>query len=58
MYHFIGGNKGIATAQNIGINYFKQNKYAFIIFFDQDSIPPIDLVEHLYRKYKFLYEKK
>ncbi|EPE01249.1 hypothetical protein HMPREF1528_00079 [Capnocytophaga sp. oral taxon 336 str. F0502] len=58
VYHFIGGNKGIAAAQNIGINYFKQNKYAFIIFFDQDSIPPIDLVEHLYKKYKFLYEKR
>jgi hypothetical protein len=56
-YHFIGENKGIATAQNIGIDYFKQNKYDFIIFFDQDSIPSIDLVEHLYNKYLFFHKE-
>ena len=42
VYHFIGGNKGIATAQNIGIKYFEQNDYDFVIFFDQDSIPSIN----------------
>ena len=57
VYHFIGGNKGIATAQNIGIKYFEQNDYDFVIFFDQDSIPSINLVEHLYTKYKFLSDK-
>ena len=57
VYHFIGKNKGIAAAQNIGIKYFEQKGYDFIIFFDQDSIPPINLVEHLYMKYKLLYNK-
>ena len=57
VYHFIGGNKGIAAAQNIGIKYFEQGGYDFVIFFDQDSIPPINLVEYLYTKYRFLYDK-
>lgn len=58
IYHFIGENKGIAAAQNIGIKYFEQGGCDFVIFFDQDSIPPINLVEHLYTKYKFLSDKK
>lgn len=57
VYHFIGGNKGIAAAQNIGIKYFEKGRYDFVIFFDQDSIPPINLVEHLYMKYNFLSDK-
>jgi len=32
VYHFIGGNKGIAAAQNIGIKYFEQGGYDFVIF--------------------------
>ena len=57
IYHFIGGNRGIAAAQNIGIKYFEKGRYDFVIFFDQDSIPPINLVEHLYMKYNFLSDK-
>lgn len=36
-YIWLGGNKGIATAQNIGITECKIKKYDYVIFFDQDS---------------------
>lgn len=36
-YIWLGGNKGIATAQNIGITECKSKEYDFVIFFDQDS---------------------
>lgn len=38
-YIFLGGNKGIAEAQNIGIDYITSNINAeYIVFLDQDSI--------------------
>lgn len=36
-YKWLGGNKGIAVAQNIGIKESLKGKYPFTIFFDQDS---------------------
>lgn len=57
-YHFIGENKGIATAQNIGIKYFEEKNYDFITFLDQDSIPSDDLIEKLLSAYKILNDQK
>ena len=36
-YKWLGGNKGIAQAQNEGIQWALEAKYPYIIFFDQDS---------------------
>lgn len=36
-YIWLGGNKGIATAQNVGIKFCIESGYKTIIFFDQDS---------------------
>lgn len=36
-YCWLGGNKGIAAAQNIGITYGLNTGYQYFIFFDQDS---------------------
>ena len=40
-------NKGIAAAQNIGISYFCDNGYDFVLFSDQDSSSPKCLVDNL-----------
>lgn len=45
--HFQGQNLGIATAQNIGIQLALQDHHQELIFFDQDSAPPDDLVQTL-----------
>ena len=38
-YLYLGGNKGIAEAQNVGINFITSHINAkYIVFFDQDSI--------------------
>lgn len=53
-YSHLGGNKGIAYAQNEGIKYLESQDIDYVIFFDQDSIPPEDLVDKLYSSYKNL----
>lgn len=50
----LGENRGIAAAQNIGIEYFINSKYKFIIFSDQDSIAPKDIVHNLLADYNLL----
>lgn len=45
--HLLGENKGIASAQNIGIQLALQGQHQNFVFFDQDSAPPINLVETL-----------
>ncbi len=40
-------NRGIAAAQNIGIEYFKERGFDYIIFCDQDTIMPSDTVAKL-----------
>jgi rhamnosyltransferase len=46
-YHALGENQGIASAQNIGIRYALASSYQELIFFDQDSYPPNNLVSAL-----------
>lgn len=48
----LGNNIGIASAQNIGLKFFKD--YDYVLFLDQDSIPPENLVSTLLKNYLFL----
>ncbi|MFC4863895.1 glycosyltransferase family 2 protein [Pseudomonas sp. MAHUQ-62] len=47
--HFIGlsENFGIATAQNLGIDYCRDNGADAVVFFDQDSLPDEGLIDAL-----------
>jgi rhamnosyltransferase len=54
VYHFMNGNSGIAAAQNVGIEYFKKKEYDYIIYLDQDSIAPQNLVFNLLATFKGL----
>ena len=47
-------NVGIAAAQNIGIKYFLNANFDYIIFSDQDSVMPNNLVEKLFNAYNLL----
>lgn len=44
-------NQGIAAAQNIGIKYFSNTGFDFVIFSDQDSIAPDNTVSGLVETY-------
>lgn len=47
--HYIplNANKGIAKAQNEGIRYLINNCYDFVLFSDQDSIAPVDIIKKM-----------
>lgn len=48
IYHALAENMGIAFAQNIGIEILKaDDHYDYLLFMDQDSIAPPNLVEAL-----------
>lgn len=49
-------NKGIAAAQNVGVRYFCDNGYDFVLFSDQDSSSPQKLVAKLLEAYCVLSE--
>ncbi|MCY6413484.1 glycosyltransferase family 2 protein [Acinetobacter sp. VNH17] len=55
VFEKLGNNIGIASAQNMGLNFFKD--YEHILFLDQDSIPPRNLVSTLLENYLFLLNK-
>lgn len=46
-YVWMQGNKGIAEAQNVGINYSLSHGYNYTIFFDQDSVIDTDFIRCL-----------
>lgn len=50
-------NRGLAAAQNIGIEHFKKQRYEFVLFSDQDSSCSQGLVEQLREVYMELEEK-
>lgn len=50
-------NVGIAAAQNIGIRYFVERDYNFILFCDQDSVSPKGLVDELFGMFLLLSVK-
>lgn len=43
----LGENRGIAAAQNIGIEWARNRGAEFVLLMDQDSIPAPDMVEEL-----------
>lgn len=43
----LGGNKGLAAAQNVAIGECLQAGFSHILFFDQDSVPPENLTQKL-----------
>lgn len=43
----LGENRGIAAAQNIGIQWARDRLAGFVLLMDQDSIPAPDMVEKL-----------
>lgn len=47
-----GENLGIAKAQNIGVEYCLSHNADFILFMDQDSLAPDNLVESLMKCYE------
>ncbi len=50
----LGKNIGIAAAQNIGIRYFIEHDFDFVIFSDQDSVIPSCLIHSLLDAYNKL----
>lgn len=46
-YFELNENKGIATAQNIGIKYAEDNNYSHVLLLDQDSGLPDNMVKGL-----------
>lgn len=51
VYYSMNGNKGIASAQNVGVKYFSGKKYDFIFYLDQDSISPANIINELLSHY-------
>lgn len=49
--HYIDmqGNKGIAAALNVGLNYLYNAKYDIALTMDQDSVFPMDYFDEIYR---------
>lgn len=48
----LGNNHGVATAQNAGIAWAREQGASFVILFDQDSIPDPGMVALLHRTYQ------
>lgn len=53
-YCYLGGNKGIAYAQNVGIKLLKSDGLDFCFFLDQDSIVETGMVNRLLAHYNEL----
>lgn len=53
-YICLSQNKGIAAAQNVGIRYFEDKNFNFVLFIDQDSVITSNLVTKLYTAYQCL----
>lgn len=47
IYLHLGCNVGIAAAQNVGIEILKKEDIGYLLFMDQDSIAPSNMVESL-----------
>ena len=51
---FLGENFGVATAQNIGIKLALEDDFRFVILFDHDSLPDIEMIPNLLSAYNTL----
>ena len=54
VYKKMSGNVGIASAQNDGIKYFKEQNFSHVIFLDQDSIVDKGLLSQLVNDLTYL----
>lgn len=54
VYKKMKGNAGIAKAQNEGIKYAISKNFDFVLFLDQDSLVPQDMVIKLHNQFCFL----
>ncbi|MDE2421447.1 MAG: glycosyltransferase family 2 protein [Gammaproteobacteria bacterium] len=57
MYQSLGNNLGIAQAQNIGIKQAISNHCDHVVFFDQDSAIPPNMIQELLRYEKLLLDQ-
>ncbi len=53
----LGENKGIAAAQNVGIEWARTRGAKFVLLMDQDSIPEPEMVDRLCASYRELTEQ-
>lgn len=53
-YIHLGDNRGLAAAQNVGIRHLENHKIDYILFSDQDSLPPADMVARLLKAHRGL----
>ncbi|MCU4523656.1 glycosyltransferase family 2 protein [Acinetobacter ursingii] len=53
----LSDNKGIAYAQNVGIQYAIEEQSEFILFFDQDSVIDSEFIKELYCDFNELIRK-
>ena len=44
---FLGSNRGVAAAQNVGIDWARRRGADYVVLFDQDSLPAPDMVRCL-----------
>ena len=44
----LGNNRGIAAAQNVGINWARNQGARYVVLFDQDSIPVFNTATYLF----------
>lgn len=44
---FLGTNTGVATAQNVGIDWARRQRADCVVLFDQDSLPAPDMIYRL-----------
>ena len=55
--HLLSENRGIAAAQNVGIQWARTRGAQFVLLMDQDSIPEPEMVDHLCANYRGLEEQ-
>jgi rhamnosyltransferase len=53
----LGENRGIAAAQNVGIEWARTRGAEFVLLMDQDSIPEPEMVDRLCASYKDLTDQ-
>lgn len=56
-YKYLGGNLGIAAAQNVGLDMMRKDKFNYCFFLDQDSVVEADMVKTLYSHFTDLTTK-
>lgn len=56
-YEFLGGNKGIAFAQNEGLKMLQDDNLDFCFFLDQDSIVEDNMIQILVNHYQNLVKR-